>query len=36
VQAVEVAERQHRMLPSRRPRIVGKVDDVQGKLGRAK
>ena len=28
VQAVEVAERQHRLLPMRRPRIVGKMDDV--------
>jgi hypothetical protein len=28
VQAVEVAERQHRLLPVRRTRIVGKMDDV--------
>ena len=28
VQAVEVAERQHRLLPTRRARIVGKVNDV--------
>jgi hypothetical protein len=33
VQAVEVAERQHRIPPARRPRIVRKVDDVHGYPG---
>ena len=28
VHAVEVAEREHRLHPARRPRVVGKVDDV--------
>jgi hypothetical protein len=28
VEAVEIAEREHRIPPARRPRIIRKVDDV--------
>jgi hypothetical protein len=33
VQAVEIAEREHRIPPARRPCIIGKVNDVHGYPG---